>query len=947
MATRKQILDNNNNEILPITDTDAVRNPQSVGGTLESRISNIEKAIEDSDLLVEQNSLTDQQRNTALANVSNQTANSTTGKMGYKVLDPSKTFASQVTAENTIYEIRDVFELDPNDTIVEETLSSITNYLNLGGYWYYYNESTTLSLQPSKSPTNKVILLAGVSGYQLYLLNSNKDNSISSGIAITTDDTVYPSIRQSDIASYKIGSGTLVSIHLTVPVVIEENTYFKYVDGISLTSGQKITASGCVIVDDSNTILGSGTYTASGSIEVFIARKAATYNATLFKVMPFYEIPANCTLKFNGGILKSGTLNCNNIDIDAGLVKIFDNIAFIGTFVQNFDKPEWYGYMSGTDLTPFVDTIYQTFNSVRLSKRTYNVNSELRIRGNFYAKDSNIALSSSGLLSTQNDDKLQGLHYVTINIHKIYGASGKTTPYGLKIHNLNSSVVKIDEITRFGDCCILIEATKGVAYNRFNFGHVHEASNCLIRVKTVINGSVKGWVNGNYFDSIRFSNGYGSNSNPNPNGRCMIWEDNSITDTKAFSYYGNVITDSSFEGISNNLFDVANFAGNIIQNCAIDGCPAPYINVTGNKCFGNKIAITAGNIYFKGDYCGFEKDYIRKNCHKVIYDSGPLGKIAKLNAAGTPNFYYLPNMRMLHYNNGSSSFPLQINDDLSITNIGTDNTYKTTALAFKVSNKIKYSLYGLSVDSIHHSIGIRYTKYLDDNNVEQTITLNDSSVETDTLLKTIGYPTCNTIINSGASFIYNATDGYYHRFWLDRNNSNNTYFEFSVPPKVTEFMIYIQIGTIQNPNLKRFILTSTEYANYVVETKELHIGTTAERMYKYIGYEYYDLDLGKKIMHNGNAWVNLDGTPLTQYTITQPSDSNVTNDNIATSIEINKPYIATLGVVTGYTLDVSSVQVTMGGVDITSFAFNSTTGVIYIAGVTGNIVIIATATQNT
>lgn len=122
MATRKQILDNNNNEILPITDTDAVRNPQSIGGTLESRISNIEKAIEDSDLLVEQNSLTDQQRNTALANVSNQTTNSTTGKMGYKVLDGSKSFASQVTAENTIYEIRDVFDLGGT----QETPVSVT-----------------------------------------------------------------------------------------------------------------------------------------------------------------------------------------------------------------------------------------------------------------------------------------------------------------------------------------------------------------------------------------------------------------------------------------------------------------------------------------------------------------------------------------------------------------------------------------------------------------------------------------------------------------------------------------------------------------------------------------------------------------------------------------------------------------------------------------------------
>ena len=67
-------------------------------------------------------SATDIQRNKALANVSNQTANSTTGKMGYKVLDPTKTFASQVTAENTIYEIRDVFDLGGT----QETPVSVT-----------------------------------------------------------------------------------------------------------------------------------------------------------------------------------------------------------------------------------------------------------------------------------------------------------------------------------------------------------------------------------------------------------------------------------------------------------------------------------------------------------------------------------------------------------------------------------------------------------------------------------------------------------------------------------------------------------------------------------------------------------------------------------------------------------------------------------------------------
>lgn len=76
----------------------------------------------DSEIFDEYIDATDQQRNTALANVSNQTANSTSGKMGYKVLDPTKTFAEQVTAENTIYEIRDVFDLGGT----QETPVSVT-----------------------------------------------------------------------------------------------------------------------------------------------------------------------------------------------------------------------------------------------------------------------------------------------------------------------------------------------------------------------------------------------------------------------------------------------------------------------------------------------------------------------------------------------------------------------------------------------------------------------------------------------------------------------------------------------------------------------------------------------------------------------------------------------------------------------------------------------------
>ena len=86
------------------------------------------------------------------------------------------------------------------------------------------------------------------------------------------------------------------------------------------------------------------------------------------------------------------------------------------------------------------------------------------------------------------------------------------------------------------------------------------------------------------------------------------------------------------------------------------------------------------------------------------------------------------------------------------------------------------------------------------------------------------------------------------------------------------------------------------------------------------------------------VYVDLTGGGLT-YSITN-NLTNVTNSNAAVSIGDGDPYTATLTADAGYTID--SVTVTMGGVDITSSAYDS--GSISIAAVSGNIVITASAT---
>lgn len=79
---------------------------------------------------------------------------------------------------------------------------------------------------------------------------------------------------------------------------------------------------------------------------------------------------------------------------------------------------------------------------------------------------------------------------------------------------------------------------------------------------------------------------------------------------------------------------------------------------------------------------------------------------------------------------------------------------------------------------------------------------------------------------------------------------------------------------------------------------------------------------------------------LASYTITG-NYTNVTNSNQATTVQNGAAYTATITAASGYAMQ--TVSITMGGVDITSTAYNSSTGAISIASVTGNIVITAIA----
>ena len=81
---------------------------------------------------------------------------------------------------------------------------------------------------------------------------------------------------------------------------------------------------------------------------------------------------------------------------------------------------------------------------------------------------------------------------------------------------------------------------------------------------------------------------------------------------------------------------------------------------------------------------------------------------------------------------------------------------------------------------------------------------------------------------------------------------------------------------------------------------------------------------------------------MNYYSVTN-NLTNVTNSNSASSVLEGESYSATLSVSADYNL--TDVQITMGGLDITSSAYNGESHEIYIASVTGNITITASATK--
>ena len=137
----------------------------------------------------------------------------------------------------------------------------------------------------------------------------------------------------------------------------------------------------------------------------------------------------------------------------------------------------------------------------------------------------------------------------------------------------------------------------------------------------------------------------------------------------------------------------------------------------------------------------------------------------------------------------------------------------------------------------------------------------------------------------------------------------------------------------------------TEYGDYSITTEEANKIKKVANSKADTSATFYLIDLDTQVIYSVGYGADIDRTipykDATVYTVTY-NLTDVTSSNTSSAIIEEEPYSTTLTVGKDYILD--TVEVTMGGTDITSTAYSN--GVISISNAIGDIVITATAKDN-
>lgn len=182
-------------------------------------------------------------------------------------------------------------------------------------------------------------------------LNSIGNKNLLSQSMINQANTVY--VIQND---YEIGSDGSVNLNED-PISVTISGVNYYCKEVSLNAGETIllttTGSAKIIINDGGSwvLYQYNYYTAQSNTTIRLGAVPTSQVSTInyIKTGGSVTIPANCTLKFEGGSISGGTIQGNNTRIDAGKEAIFNGVSFSGTWLIPEIQSSWLADVTGVN----------------------------------------------------------------------------------------------------------------------------------------------------------------------------------------------------------------------------------------------------------------------------------------------------------------------------------------------------------------------------------------------------------------------------------------------------------------------------------------------------------------------------------------------------------------------------------------------------------------------
>jgi hypothetical protein len=199
--------------------------------------------------------------------------------------------------------------------------------------------------QPSS--TYKTVVLKGNLPFALQVTEPNTKYVIKHNFDLGDGSVTIPEGCLLEFDGGSISDGTLICNETILVFDQEEEDILKNVELL----GDYDYSAGGNGVDKKDNINGMATITLKKN-KSFASQ--LTQTNTIYRIMYDFDlndpdgenpitIPANCVLEFDGGSLSNGTITGKNTVIKAGLVKIFNGIIIVGTWIISVAYAKWFG----------------------------------------------------------------------------------------------------------------------------------------------------------------------------------------------------------------------------------------------------------------------------------------------------------------------------------------------------------------------------------------------------------------------------------------------------------------------------------------------------------------------------------------------------------------------------------------------------------------------------